>query len=160
MSRVFQDDLVSVNSARLRALGLIKPDAASALVCFGEGDNALRREIKVWHREWSHGRGISLFLCPACGGKAQILRVHDGAPQCRKCLKRRGVQFRIAYGTRAERAEARAKRIEVLKARLMAGSLRARPRAGRGIERRRELEQSLRRAKIREREALLEEARR
>jgi hypothetical protein len=37
MSREFQDDLVAVNSARLRAMGVIRPDASSAIVSFGEG---------------------------------------------------------------------------------------------------------------------------
>jgi hypothetical protein len=155
MAREFQDDLASVNSARLRALGVIRPGAASAVVSFGEGAAALVREIKVWHRRWSHGRGLSLFLCPRCGGKAQLLKLYDGAPQCRNCLRRSGVQFRIAYGTREERAEARAQRIEKLNAQLAGGSIRARPRAGRSVERRRELELSLRRALIVEREGLL-----
>jgi hypothetical protein len=157
MDREFQDDLVAVNSARLRALGVIKPDASTAVVRFGDGADALVREVQVWHRYFCNGRGISLFLCPACGGKAQLLKLYDGRPQCRNCLRRRGVQFRIAYGTRAERAEARAARIERLKAKLTGGPLRALPRAGRGIERRRELELSLRRALIREREKLLDE---
>jgi hypothetical protein len=42
--REFQDDLIAVNSARLQALGVIQPDAASAFVCFGEGAAALMRE--------------------------------------------------------------------------------------------------------------------
>jgi hypothetical protein len=89
----------------------------------------------------------------ACGRKAQLLKLHDGRPQCRNCLKRRGVQFRIAYGPRLERAEARTKRIEKLRAKLAGGPLRL---DGQGMARRRELELSLRRALIRERERLLE----
>ena len=96
MARAFQDDLIAVNSARQRARGVIKPGAETAIVSFGEGVGALRREVSVVHRVWSHGRGISLFICPKCGGKAQILRLHDGAPQCRKCLMRSGVQFKIS----------------------------------------------------------------
>jgi hypothetical protein len=160
MARVFQDDLLAVNSARLRALGVINPNATSAVVSFGEGENAFTREIEVWHRKWTHGRGLSLFICPRCGGKAQILRVHDGGPQCRKCLKSSGVQFRIAYGRRAERAEARARRVERLMAKLNGGPLRVHPRGGRGIERRRSLELSLKRARIVERLGLLEEVER
>jgi hypothetical protein len=160
MSRIFQDDLLSVNSARLRALGVIVPGAATAIVSFGEGADALKREIRVWHREWSHGRGLSLFLCPRCGGKAQILRVYDGAVWCRNCLKRAGVQYKIAYGTEAEQAEARARRIEKLRAKLNGGSLRVHPREGRGIERRRPLELSLKRAMVVERLGLLEEVER
>jgi len=140
---------VSVKSASLRALGVIVPGAASAVVCFGEGADALRRDVKLWHRVWSHGRGLSLFLCPRCERKTQILRMYDGRLQCRKCLMRQKIQFKIAYGTRAERAEARAKRIEKLRAKLAGGSLRV---DGRGLGRRRELEWSPRRASIRERE--------
>jgi hypothetical protein len=82
-----------------------------------------------------------------------LLKLYDGRPQCRNCLRRTGIQFRIAYGTREERAAARALRIERLKAKLVGGSLRL---DGRGIARRRELELSLRLALIREREGLLE----
>jgi hypothetical protein len=153
MEREFQDELIVVNSARLRALGVIRPEAASATVNFGEGADALVREVQVWHRRFRNGRGISLFLCPACGGKAQLLKLHDGRPQCRNCLKQQGVQFRIAYGSRLERAEARTKRIENLRTKLAGGPLRL---DGRGMARRRELELSLRRALIREREGFLE----
>ena len=157
MAREFQDDLVSVNSARLRALGVIRPGAASAVVSFGEGADALKREVKVWHRAFRNGRGISLFLCPACGGKAQLLKLYDGGLRCRNCLKRSGVQFRIAYGTPAERAAAVAKRIEALKAKLAGGPLRVKPLAGgMTVARRRELELSLSRALVREREKLLD----
>ena len=154
--REFQDDLVSVNSARLRALGIIQPGAVSAIVCFGEGEGALRREVRLVHREWSHGRGISLFLCPRCQGKAQKLKLFDGRILCRRCLMRAGVQFRASYGSRQERAAARERHVEALKAKLASGSIRVHPRGGRGIERRRELEMSLRRALIRQREKMLE----
>jgi hypothetical protein len=160
MAREFQDDLYAVSSSRLRATGVIRPDAASALVCFGAGEGALRREVKVWHRRWSNGGGLSLFICPRCGGRAAILRVYDGAPQCRKCLKRQGVEFRIAYGTRARRAEARARRIEKLRAKLAGSSLRVHPLPGRDIERRRPLELSLKRAMVLERLGILREVER
>jgi hypothetical protein len=161
MQRQFQDDLVAVRSSRLRAEGVIKPGALSAIVSFGEGDAAFKREIKVWHRQWSCGRGLSLFLCPKCGAKAQVLRVFDGAPMCRKCLLRLGVQWKIAYGSPAQKAEARAKRIEKLQAKLLTdGSLRVHPRGGRGVERRRPLELSLKRARVVERLKLLEETER
>jgi hypothetical protein len=152
MEREFQDDLVTINSARLRALGVICPEASSAIVSFGVCADALVREVGVWHRKFRNGRGISLFLCPVCGEKAQLLKLYDGRPHCRNCLKRRGVQFPIAYGTRLERAEARTKRIEKLAAKLAGESLRI---DGRRVGRRRELELSLRRALIREREQLL-----
>lgn len=65
----------------------------------------------------------------------------------------KGFNFGAPYGTRLERAEARAKRIERLRAKLAGGPLRL---DGRGVARRRELELSLQRALIREREQLLE----
>jgi hypothetical protein len=160
MARTFIDDLFAVNSARLRALGVIKPDATSVIVCFGEGADAFTREIQTWHRVWSHNRGLSLFLCPKCGGKAQFLRLFHGAPQCRKCLERAGMRYKIKYGTPVERAEARARRIEKLRAKLNGGPLRVHPRGDRDLERRRPLELSLKRALIVERLGLLEEVER
>lgn len=135
---------------------MIRPDASSALVCFGEGEDALRREVRVWHRRFRNGRGISLFLCPNCGGKAQLLKLFDGRPHCRKCLMRRGVLFKISYGTPGERAEARTKRIEKLKAKLNGPPLRLRPLPRMVLARRQEPELSLRRALIRQREGALE----
>jgi hypothetical protein len=158
--RVFQDDLPTINSAKLRAEGLIVPGSASALVSFGEGEDAFRREVRVWHRSWTHGRGISLFLCPACERRAQLLKLYDGQLRCRNCLKKQGLQFKIAYGTPGERAEARAKRIEKLRAKLAGGPLRVHPRGDRDLERRRPLELSLKRALIVERLGLLEEVER
>ena len=148
---------MSVNSARLRALGVIRPGATSATVSFGQGADALVREVKVWHRQFCNGRGLSLFICPSCGGKAQLLKLYDGGLRCRNCLKRSGVQFRIAYGTPVERAEARDARIERLKAKLAGGPLRVKPLCrGMTVARRRELELSLSRALVREREKLLD----
>jgi hypothetical protein len=156
MDRQFQDDLLTVNSSRLQALGVIKPDAVSTLVCFGEGADALRREVKLWHRVFSNGRCQSIFLCPACAGKAQKLKLFDGRVRCRRCLMRSGIQFRIAYGTQAQRAEARAKAIEKLRAKLTGGPLRLKPKPGLRVARRRELELSLTRALIRQRERMLD----
>ena len=155
MDRQFQDDLLAVNSARLRAEGVIVPGAASAVVCFGEGEDALKREVGVWHRRFRNGRGISLFVCPNCGRKAQLLKLYDGRVRCRGCLMRSGVQFRISYGTQAQRAAARAKAIEKLRAKLTGGPLRLKPKPGLKVARRRELELSLTRALIRQRERFL-----
>jgi hypothetical protein len=155
MPRVFLDDLFAVNSARLRAMGVIRPDASSALVSFGQGEDALVREIGTWHRKWSHGRGLSLFLCPNCGGKAQILRLWAETPWCRRCLLRQKITYRICSGSAAEKAEARRARIEKLRARLEGGSPRLHPLPGRGIERRKSLELSLKRAMVVERQAFM-----
>ena len=102
------------------------------------------------------GGGSVLFLCPACGGRRSCSSCMTGGCGAAIVSGGSGVQFRIAYGTRAERAEARAQRIEKLKAKLVGGPLRVRPKPGLTVARRRELELSLRRALIREREKLLE----
>jgi hypothetical protein len=160
MARVFQDDLVTVNSARLRAEGVISPEATFAIVRFGEGENALKREVKVWHRVFRCGGGLSLFICPKCEQKAQKLRVFDGAPQCPACLYRSGVQFKCTHGTPAQKAEARARRIQKLRAQLSGGPLRVHPRGDRDLERRRPLELALKRARIVEKQGLLKEVQR
>ena len=68
----FRTICLALNSARLRAHGGDQARGRKPLSSvFGEGEGALRREVKVWHRRWSHGRGISLFICPKCGGKAE-----------------------------------------------------------------------------------------
>jgi hypothetical protein len=74
---------------------------------------------------------------------------------CRGCCLREGIRYRIAGGSVAERAEARARRIEKLRARLTGGPARQHPRPGRTLDRRGSLEMSLRRAIVAARQDLL-----
>jgi hypothetical protein len=147
MPTTFQDDLETVSVSRLRAMGAITADATSVVVTFGQGDDALRREVRVVHRKFPNGGSWSFFLCPTCGRCVRKLRLHERV-MCWRCCAQSGLGFRISDGSAAERTKARARRIETLKAQLEGGPLRLRPRPGRVIDRRRALELRLRRARI------------
>ena len=54
MQTTFQDDLESVNVSKLRAMGAMTADATSVVVSFGQGDDALRREVRVVHRKFPY----------------------------------------------------------------------------------------------------------
>jgi hypothetical protein len=122
MPSIFQDDLPAVSISRLRAVGVVTPDMRWVEIVFGEGDEALRRVVGLWHRRFPNNGGWSLFVCPNCSRRARVLRL-NGKPMCRHCLLREGVPYRIAGGSPAERAEARVKRIEKLRARLEGGAI-------------------------------------
>ena len=68
--RLFQDDLASVSSSRLRASGVVTGDTKSVDVVFGEGDDGLRREVKVVHCRFPNDGEWSFDVCPACKWRA------------------------------------------------------------------------------------------
>jgi hypothetical protein len=107
--------------------GAITADATSVLVSFGQGDDALRREVRVVNRKFPNGGSWSLFLCPTCGRRVRKLKLHEKV-MCWRCCAQSGLGYRISDGTAAERAEARARRTERLQAQLGSGPLRLRPR--------------------------------
>src|SRR5271166_5752852 len=104
--RLFQDDLPSVSISPLRTACVVTADMEWVVVAFGEGDSALKRRVGVTHLSFRNGGGWSFFVCPVCGSRARILKLHE-RPMCRRCLLRRGIPYRIAGGSPAERAEAR-----------------------------------------------------
>jgi hypothetical protein len=145
---LFQDDLPAAPSISwMRASGLVTADVRSVVVAFGEGENALKREVGITHYDFSNGGGWSFFVCPTCGRPARVLKLHE-RPMCRRCLLREGIKYRVAGGSPAERAAARAKRIEKLDAQLRGDPARLKPRPGRTLDRRGRLEASLQRARI------------
>jgi hypothetical protein len=153
--RLFQDDLPTTPSiSRLRASGVVTAETRSVVVTCGEGESALAREVRVTHQIFPNRGSWSFFVCPACGRPARVLKLHE-RPMCRRCCLRQGVGFRISNGTTAERAAARAKRIEKLRARLAGGPARLYPRPGRTLDRRCSLEISLKRAMIAARQDLM-----
>jgi hypothetical protein len=156
MHRYFQNDLLTSRSvSRLRALGDVDRNTKSVLIFFGEGDDALRREIRVTHRQFPNGGCWSFFTCPRCERRARVLKLHDGAVMCWRCCAARGARYRSASGSTVERDAARAARLQKLRELLAGGPARLHPRPGRALDRRRELTISLRRAMIRERQELL-----
>jgi len=144
---IFQDDLLEVSVSRLRASGAITPDATSVIVSFGQGGDALRREVRVVHRKFPNGGSWSLFLCPTCGRRVRKLELHEKV-MCWRCSAQSGLRYRISDGSAAERAEARARRTKRLQTQLGGGPLWLRPRPGRVMDRRGALELRLRRAQI------------
>jgi hypothetical protein len=81
--RDLQDNLLrSPSTSRLRALGVIDCNTTSVIVAFGEGADALRREVRVTHRKFPNGGGWSFFACPQCERRARELKLHDGAVMC------------------------------------------------------------------------------
>ena len=68
--RLFQDDLSSVSISRLRASGVVTSDMKSVDIVLGEGDDLLRREVKVVHRRFPNGGEWSFYVCPACKWRA------------------------------------------------------------------------------------------
>jgi hypothetical protein len=147
------DDLPAANVSRLRALGVVKEGMTHVVIAFGEGEQ--KRLIGVAHMKFPNGGSWSFFRCPNCGGRARVLRLYGERPMCRACCLRNGARYRIAGGSPAERAEARAGRIENLRARLDGGPARLNPRPGRTLDRRGALEFSLRRALFATRQGLL-----
>ena len=134
-----RDDLPAVSVSRLRASGAIAPDATSVVIAFGEGEAALKREVRLTHRCFPQGGSWSFFLCPSCSRRARTLRLYDGRLACRWCD---GLLLRCQMEGRGTR-----ERIDRLRERLY-GAEPAR-------QRRRALELSLRRALIVERRKLL-----
>ena len=64
--RLFQDDLPSVSISRLRASGVVTSDTKSVDIAFGEGDDALRREVKLVAPPLSERRRMVAFSVPVC----------------------------------------------------------------------------------------------
>jgi hypothetical protein len=139
--RFTQDDCPSVSVSRLRALGAVTEDMASVRVTIGE----VSREVGLSHMRFPNGGGWSFFLCPLCGRRARVLKLFERIA-CWRCTRFEGrpLPYRAMLHDRSQR-------IERLREKLYGGAARPRPRPGRMLDRRRRLEQALRRALIAER---------
>jgi hypothetical protein len=155
--RCFHDDLPTCESvSRLRASGVITPYTTGVVVCFGEGESVLRREVRVVHRKLRNGGSWSFFVCPECARRARVLKLHDGKPKCWRCCQACGVRYRSANGSPVERDVARLARLQNLRKQLDGGPARLHPRPGRRLDRRWSLTVSWRRGMIRQRQDLLQ----
>jgi hypothetical protein len=149
--RCFHDDLATCESvSRLRAKGVITPYTAGVVVCFGEGESVLRREVRVVHRKLRNGGSWSFFVCPQCARRARVLKLHDGRPKCWRCCRACGVRYRSANGSPVERDAARMARLQKLRELLDGGPVRLHPRPGRKLDRLWSLTVSWRRGMIRQ----------
>jgi hypothetical protein len=152
MARVFCDELPSVKVSRLRALGEITAESAATVVRLGDKDFSVGLVL----RKFPNGGSWSLFRCPQCDGRVQVLWLLDSVPCCRRCCLDRGVRYRIESMGVRRRAEITASKL----AARLEGEVPARfcPRPGRVLDRRSRLEAGLARAKFVMAEGWLSEA--
>jgi hypothetical protein len=138
VTRVFQDDLPAISISRLRAEGVITAETTEFVVRLGD----VTQTVGVRARRFPNGGGWSSFLCPSCGIQVRILRLLNGEVICCSCCIRRGVSHRAWPMSVRKRAE---HRIPKLRAKLESEvSLRLKPVLWGTMERRRQLELSLR----------------
>jgi hypothetical protein len=141
--RVTQDDCPSISVSRLRALGEVTEDMAQVRVAIA----GVERVVRLSHLRFPNGGGWSFFLCPVCGRRARVLKLHERIA-CWRCtssgLPPRRLLYRVEQGDKAQR-------IERLRQRLCGDPARVKPRPGRTLDRRWRTEQALRRALIAER---------
>jgi hypothetical protein len=141
---VFRDDLPSVKVSRLRALGEITAESALTVIRLGDGE--LEFSVGLALREFPNGGSWSLFRCPRCDRRAQVLWPLEGRPVCRLCCIEHGVGARAWPMSQRQRAEIR---VPKLLARLNSTKPeRLHSRSGVILERRRQLENSLRLAQL------------
>jgi hypothetical protein len=134
------DDLPSVGVSRLRASGAIRPADQSATVVFPDGQSFV---VGLSHLRFPNGGSWSFFVC-ACGRLARTLRLLDGDVRCRRCCKAAGLRYRVELIRTEKRAAYTAPR---RLARLHSDTpARLRPRPGRMLDKRANLEFALRRS--------------
>ena len=93
------DDLPAVSASRLRALGAITPDMTTTTVRFGEVDFSVGLAL----RRWPNNGSWSFFVCP-CGWRTRVLRLFEGGLACKRCLKARGLRYRVELIATPQRA--------------------------------------------------------
>jgi hypothetical protein len=147
MHRLFICELpASLSVSRLRALGVIRADAKSVVISFGDGESALTCEVEITHHKLRNNGSWSFYRCPECQGLARILRLHE-KPLCRRCLLARGIDY-SSRGRTADKREARTRRVGELVERLNGGPARLKPRRYRRIDRVARLQLSLQKALV------------
>lgn len=136
-----KDDLPAIGVSRLRAAGVIRPDMTSIAVKVGE----LERTVGLAHTTFPNGGGWSFFVCPHCRRRTRTLRLTEDNRLC--CWRCDGLLYACQHQDKSIR-------IARLKALLYGGPARHKPRWI-SMDRRRRLEDALRRALIVERLARL-----
>jgi hypothetical protein len=142
--RLSLDDLPAISVSRLRAMGVVTAATKSIRLSFA-GEPG--QDVAVVLRKFPNGGSWNFFVCPSCGRRARVLRRHEKIV-CRTCARAQGLWPRAMLGDKGPS-------IERLIARLYGPPARLHPRPGRTLDRRAKLEQSLRRAIIRQREERL-----
>src|SRR5271165_6692831 len=141
--RIFRDDLPCVLVSRLRAsAAAITAETTSTVVRLG----GLETVIPVTLQKFPNGGSWSLFIAPCCGRKARALWLLGGDVLGRRCCVSQHIRPRADPMGLSRRA---AHRVPKLLARLQSQeSARLRPRPGRTMDRRANLEIALRRSML------------
>jgi hypothetical protein len=127
----------------MRASGVISAHTTSTFIRFGEFEFA----VGVMLLKFPNGGSWSFFLCPQCPRRARKLWLLDGRPACDRCCDDRHVRYRTDPMSPRQRAEIS---VPKLRARLESKTpARLHPRPdGSMLDRRRQLENSLRLAQL------------
>jgi hypothetical protein len=137
---MYLDQLPSIRVTELRRSGALTPDMTrTAVTIQGDDGTPVSREVQVVRVRMRSGVVFLQFLCGQCGRRAQVLRLHAGRIMCGRCT---GLRYWCEGKPAVRRAQ---HRIERLKATRFHGSPVSR-RPGRTMERRAQLEASLRRS--------------
>jgi hypothetical protein len=92
--RVFFDEVLSLDAARLKATGAIGLEDRHGIIAFGDK----QKLVGVAHTVFKNGGSWSYFVCPRCGGRKKKLWLVNEAPRCLSCCWSLGVRCRSAYG--------------------------------------------------------------
>ena len=86
-SRIFFDELVSLDAARLKAAGAIRIEDRHGVIAFDDEDRGVRRRkcIGVAHTKFPNGGWWTYFICPRCGGRKKKLWLVEDVPRCLSC---------------------------------------------------------------------------
>jgi hypothetical protein len=129
-----QDDLPVLKASYLRAVGAIAPGMTEVVLSVG----GVEATVKLALLRFRNNGSWSLFVCPSCGRLARNLKVRDGRLHCWKCVG-------LPYRDRRSRLH-KTSLIERLIAQFDSDQpARLHPRPGRTLDRRPQLEASLRR---------------
>ena len=99
--RQFIDDLLAVSASRLRAADIITAETTAFVVRLGD----VEQVVAVTLRKFPNGGSWSLFFCPTCGRRAQVLRALNGILVCWRCCFRYGVRYRCEGAERRKDSE-------------------------------------------------------
>lgn len=116
----FTDDLPAVSISRLRATNAVTLATTAVTIRLGD----VEMNVGVNHRHFPNGGSWSFFTAPCCGRRVRTLRLLDGGIFCWRCLRVRGVSYRVDPMGVPQRA---AVRIPKLLARLNGGPARLHP---------------------------------
>jgi hypothetical protein len=137
---MYLDELPSVRITDTRRSGDLTPDMnCTAVTLHREAGATVSTEVEVVRIRMRSGGVFLQFICGSCGRRAQVLRLYTGLIICGRCT---GLRYWCEGKPAVRRAR---RRVECLKAtRFHGGPISGRP--GRTMERRAQLEASLRRS--------------